>query len=165
MCTHVNSSKAVIFLDLIIKNIKKNFKIRMDEFFLMFTDTSPGNCSPGSNSSARVITPSYSKWAQCHSSRLYRLHSFWSQIIPILSHKSGAEEIPVIGIKMFMHLKSYLMQRNYTLYNLPKKKHNRKHIHQYKNMMLGLILAISYTKNLLCKMLFLLNDMQQGGAV
>ena len=30
--------------------------------------TSPGNCSPASNSSASVITPSYSKSTKCHTS-------------------------------------------------------------------------------------------------
>ena len=42
---------------------------------------------------------------------------FHQIIIEILSfNKFGAEEVPLVGMKMFTHLKAYVMQRNYTSY-------------------------------------------------
>ena len=40
--------------------------------------TSPSNCSPASNSSASIITASYSKCTKFNSSGYIKIHSFWS---------------------------------------------------------------------------------------
>ena len=81
--------------------------------------TSPGNCSPASNSSANFIIASCSEWTRCHSSGYItpfpsvRNHSnLVSQ--QIKSWRSSSD----LGQKMFTHLKAYLMQRDCISYIL-----------------------------------------------
>ena len=74
--------------------------------------------SPTSNSSKSVITASYLKWTKCHTSGYIKSTLFGHKSFKSSLPTSWAEEDPLILIKMFTHLKNYLMKMNFILHIL-----------------------------------------------
>ena len=81
--------------------------------------TSPGNCSPVSNSSASIITASCSKWTKCHCSGYANsTPSGQKSSKSFLRTNWELERFQWFGWKMVTHLITYLMEGIYTLYIL-----------------------------------------------